>query len=33
MGKVFNIEIPENARIIMVEQRENGAYVLKVFFK
>jgi len=31
MGKVFNIETPKNARFFIVEQREDGAYVLKVF--
>ena len=31
MGKVFNIETPKNARFFIVEQREDGTYVLKVF--
>ena len=31
MGKVFGIEIPKNARMVLVEQREDGTYVLKVF--
>ena len=31
MGKVFGIKIPKNARMVLVEQREDGTYVLKVF--
>ena len=31
MGKVFGIETPKNARFFIVEQREDGTYVLKVF--